>query len=100
MKQYIDKSALVAKIDDWRHNIMMGVATLHGHQRADATFEYEILGIVRDFLDTLEVKEVDLDYIKKELDELIRRPDRDFGWGTLYDVATHFFKLGLKARGE
>ena len=57
MVQLIDKSALVAEIDDWRHNIMMGIVTihLHGHQRADATFEYEILGLVRDFIDTLEV---------------------------------------------
>lgn len=53
-------------------------------------------------LDTPEVKEVDLDYIKKELDELIRfnKPDGDFGWGTLYNVATHFFELGLKSKGE
>ncbi len=54
----IDKDALVAKIDDWRHNIMTGIATLHGRQRVDAAFEHEILGIVRDFLDTLEVKEL------------------------------------------
>ena len=49
--------------------------------------------------DTLEVKEVDLDYIKKELDELIRfnKPDGNFGWGTLYNVATHFFELGVNA---
>ena len=52
-------------------------------------------------LNTLETKEVDLDYIKKELDELIRNHNRDFGWGTLYDVATHFFELGLKTqKGE
>ena len=54
----IDKDALVAKIDDWRHNIMMGIATLHGCQRVDSAFEHEILGLVRDFIDTLEVKEV------------------------------------------
>lgn len=52
-----------------------------------------------------ELKEVylDLDYIKKELDEVIRiyKPNGNFGWGTLYNVATHFFKLGLKAqKGE
>lgn len=54
----------------------------------------------KSFINTLETKEEDLDYIKKELDELINH-DRDFGWGTLYDVATHFFKLGLKVhKGE
>lgn len=51
-------------------------------------------------LDNLETKEVNLDYIKKELDELIRfcKPNGDFGWGTLYNVATHFFELGLKTK--
>ena len=53
----------------------------------------------KSFLNTLDVKKVDLDYIKKELDELIK-PNGDFGWGTLYDVATHFFELGLKAKKE
>lgn len=48
---------------------------------------------------TLEVKEVDLDYIKKELDEFIsihKPTGGDFGWGTLYNVATHFFELGVR----
>ena len=49
-------------------------------------------------LDTFETKGVDLDYIKKELDELIRNHNRYFGWGTLYNVATHFFELGLKVK--
>lgn len=49
---------------------------------------------------TDEVKEVKLDYIKKELDEVIKlnKPNGDFGWGTLFNVAVHFFKLGLKAK--
>ena len=62
MKQYIDKSALVAEIEDWRDKIIKGIfdIPLHGRQKADAAFEYEILGRIKDFLDTLEVKEVDL----------------------------------------
>ena len=60
MKQYIDKSAVVAEINDWRDKIKKGVfgIPLEGRQRADAAFEYEILGRVIDFLYTLEVKEV------------------------------------------
>ena len=72
MAHYIDKAALVAEIDDWRDKIKKGIFTipLEGRERADATFEYEILGIVRDFLDTLEVKEVDANdaFIKKACD--------------------------------
>lgn len=70
MAQYIDKAALVAKIDDWRDKIIKGIATipLRGRQRADAALEYEILEKVRDFLDTREVKEVDFE---KELDDYV-----------------------------
>ena len=61
MKQYIDKSAVVAEIDDWRDKIKKGIFSipLTGSDKAYATFEYEILGKVRDLLDTLEVKEVE-----------------------------------------
>ena len=54
------------------------------------------------FLDTLKAKGADSDYIKKELDEAVRiyKPNGHFGWGTLYNVATHFYELGLKAKGE
>ena len=98
MAQYIPKKPLVAEIDklkkshdNWSY---MGKCF---HQ------DYETL---LSFLDTLEVKEVDLDYdlnyIKDELDRVVKiyKPDGDFGWGTLYNVATHFFELGLKARKE
>jgi len=94
----IDKDALVAKIDDWRHNIMTGIATLHGRQRADAAFEHEILGIVRDFLDTLEVKEVDLDAEIVKYEESFKHNPASMGYK---ETAKHFFELGLKAqKGE
>lgn len=40
--------------------------------------------------------DIDLDYIKEELDKVVDKPNGDFGYGTLYDVATHFYKLGIK----
>lgn len=109
MAQYIDKDALVAdierrislfkkekKTEKWSAGAsQMNVVSLG----ARIAMLEEILS----YLDTLEVKEVDLDYIKKELDEAVRiyKPNGDFGWGTLYNVATHFFELGLKAqKGE
>lgn len=69
-EQYIPKSALLAKIDDWRHNIMMGIATipLRGHQRADAAFEHEILGLVRDFIDTFQEEPISEEWIKKSVE--------------------------------
>lgn len=38
---------------------------------------------------------MNIDYIKGELDKVIRtlKPDSVFGYGSLYDIATHFYKL-------
>lgn len=78
MTQYISKTALVAEIEDWRDKIKKGIFSipLTGSDKAYATFEYEILGKVRDFLDTLEVKEVGLD---------LGNPDGDMGVKTVWD---------------
>lgn len=63
----IDKAALVAEIEDWRDKIKKGIFSipLTGRDKADATFEYEILGKVRDFLDTFEVEEIETPEIPK-----------------------------------
>ena len=81
----IDKDALLAEIERLVNN-------------QDSALDYEAaLEDVRNFLDTLEVKEVDLDYIKDELDKVVKiyKPDGHFGWGTLYNIAIHFFELGM-----
>ena len=56
--ELIDKSALVAGIDSWRDEIIRSISgiPLTGRDRADATFEYEILGEVKDFLNFFEVQ--------------------------------------------
>lgn len=65
--ELIDKAALVAELEKRRDRIQKGIFSipLTGNDKAQATFEYEILGKVRVLLDTLEVKEVDL---RKEID--------------------------------
>ena len=95
----IDKADIVAEITDWRNKIKKGIFAipLKGRERADAAFEYEILGKVRDFLDTFEAKEVN---IEKELDEWIRYgPHTSYPWCTIPDAikitARHFYELGL-----
>ena len=62
MAHLIDKDALVAEIKEKRDRIKKGIFSipLTGRDRAYATFEYEILGKIEEFLDTLEVKEADL----------------------------------------
>lgn len=66
MKHYINKDALVAEIEDWRDKIKKGIFSipLSGNERAYAAFEYEVLGKVRDFIDTLEVKDDSLEKFK------------------------------------
>lgn len=106
MEQYISKSALVAKIDDWRDKIKKGIfiIPLEGHQRADATFEYEILVLVRDLIDTLEVKEVDFEKeFKRFLNEVEGVPrmwhsGEQIEWAK--DLAKHFFELGMSVSNK
>ena len=75
--------------DDYTQDTVEDIADLCNH----------ILDV--DYGKLVEVKKVDLDYIQKELDEVVRihkPPFGDFGWGTLYNVAMHFYELGLKAQ--
>ena len=75
MEQYINKAALVEEIEDWRDKIKKGIFSipLTGSDRAYATFEYEILGKVRDFLDTLE------EPADEDLEEFAKRESELFG---------------------
>ncbi len=98
----IDKDALVAEIEKLRKNAW------ESFQKGNSTEEqyYIRCGVIQDILaslDNLEVKEVSLEDLKEELDKAVKiyKPNGDFGWGTLYNIAVHFFELGLKAqKGE
>ncbi|MBO7730930.1 MAG: hypothetical protein J6S67_00205 [Methanobrevibacter sp.] len=98
----IDKAAVVAEIE--RRIILLennsdGIISM----LASGMFVNEYKDLLS-FLDTLEVKEVDLekekdDYWNKlcdsEFGELL---ERDAKW--FDDIAEHFFELGLKTKGE
>jgi hypothetical protein len=100
----IDKDALVAEINK---RIIDAPVNNIGHQRVWAYND------VKDIIDTLEVKEVDLE---KELNNFIEqqkafvKDDRVVEYNNgdtfnhiydLEDIAKHFFELGLKAqKGE
>ena len=98
MTQYIDKSALVAELDK--------LYNLEYDNTSDLSCGKKIM--LRDillFLNTLEVKEVDLDKEKDDYwnklcdDEFGELLERDAKW--FDDIAKHFFELGLKAqKGE
>lgn len=108
MTHLIDKDALVAKIEKWRDGIKKGIFSipLTSSDRAYSTFEYEILGNVKDYLDTLEVKEVNLEKeIKEEYLKYRRYDDKNNMLVILNElqfnkIAKYFFKLGFNAGKE
>jgi hypothetical protein len=91
MEQYIPKSALVAEIE----------------RRRESNAKERYFGrLVEDnyflsFINTLEVKEVDL---QSEIDRVWDNTSDNFsedGWKEFEDIAKHFFELGIKAqKGE
>lgn len=90
MAQYIDKSALLAKIERIEKELNYEI------------FTDEYLGKrwfckhIKSFLDTLEVKEVDLD---KEINKWIEdNTCRGYCSASIRETAEHFFELGLKAQ--
>lgn len=85
MKEYIDKSAVITEIEKRRSRNSKNKLNLA------AAFEDNYL---LSFLDTLEVKEVDLE---KELKDFIKCDNVR----SMFEVAEHFFELGLRAqKGE
>lgn len=111
MAHLVDKDRIVAEIEKWQDEIKKGIFSipLTGSDRAYAALEYEILGKVKSFIDTLEVKEVDLEKEMQAFAKLYLEPlkisDSNIGisitMSQLYSCAKHFFALGLKAqKGE
>lgn len=86
----IDKSALVAEIEKLKGKVDDGSSYCNGWQHALHMLEIEI--------NTIEVKEVDLE---KELDSMIT-PELKFhkALPSLFDVAKHFFELGLSVNSK
>ena len=94
MEQYISKSALVEKINNWikdaRSRYTLSVIQFSLSDRIES------LENLLSFLDTLEVKEVDLD---KEFDKCCENYTFDDECEVY--TARKFFKLGFKAqKGE
>ena len=104
MKQYIDKSALVAEIERIENELNSEI------------FTDEFLGKrwfckhIKPFLDTLEVKEVDFErelskYVSQGIHRFFPNEGNDYynidsvEWQDyVIDTAKHFFDLGLKAQ--
>jgi len=88
----IDEDALVAKIE-------RKLGELSKLEKASYEIGlYDAYKIVLSSLNTLEVKEVDLE---KDVDKILEENDWNYDEIDFYDFAKHFFELGLKAqKGE
>lgn len=105
MAQYIDKAALVAEIKRLIAFYSKEIEDNKEDPWAMDIAKRDILQEILSFLDTLEVKEVDLE---KELDtwrhnHFHGRRDKDAAGEYLerssqLDIAKHFFELGIKAQ--
>lgn len=92
MEQYIKKSTIVEEIN----------RVLNSYDPNEITSGRYALISLRDFLDNLEVKEIDFE---KELDEWMKiGPHTSYPWCTIPDAikitAEHFFELGLSSQTE
>ena len=98
MEQYISKSALVAEIKKLiRKNELYLSENASDAVRFQKTSAYSVLNDLLHFIDTLEVKEVDLDF-EQELYKAFGQV-KDFTLGMR--IAKHFFELGLRVqKGE
>ena len=96
MKQYIDKSALVAEIER-RISVLKANESVIS-MLAGGMFVNEFKDLLS-FLDTLEVKEVDLE---KEVDKWYNnKAPKEFEnvlYSDIEKFAKHFFELGIKAQ--
>lgn len=95
MEQYIPKSALVAEIERRREESWLG------HYTKEKGIIFDITDDILSFIDTLEVKEVDLDEeTQRILDKHFFYPEEENELKEIPKlvryVAKHFFELGLK----
>lgn len=99
MGKYISKSAAVAEIEKIKEGLQRNgnPNPLGNLQECLAAAEIEALNLIKDSLDSLELKEVDL---QSEIDRVWDNTSNNFledGWKEFEDFAKHFFELGLLA---
>ena len=93
--ELIDKSAIVAEIDRIQES------TIDIHRNFPSSYDegkFDALTLIENFINTLEVKDVDL---KQEINKYIQDNIIGFCVPGTEETAKHFFELGLKAqKGE
>lgn len=92
--ELIDKAAVIAKIDDLIGNLR--------YTEDDEALQIDILSEVEKFVNTLEVKEIDLEkIIEQTYHDRSVTDTSDMDHIAYENIASYFFELGLKAqKGE
>ena len=96
MAHLIDKDPLVAEIEKCKKDIPAGCTWGDQIEEGSRIGQEEAYDRVLRLLNTLEVKEVDLDFTK-EVDSWIKDNEDTNGFFNTEELAKHFFELGLKA---
>ena len=99
MIQYIDKDAIVAEIEkiiaDETESIKFFEHSKNSSELQRSNARIGLLEYIHSLLDTIEVKEVDLE---KEIEKYLKQYNMlAVGKKEFTDIAKHFFELGLKA---
>ena len=111
MVHLIDKDALVAEINNRIDTCTIKKQSCPVNTQVEAICDNKIHAYkeLLSFLDTLEVKEVDLEkHLKEDIEDVFFDLDGVAVKGATHyltvedvkDIAKHFFELGLKAKGE
>lgn len=99
MAQYINKSALVAEIEKLKFNLIYSACS--SQIAMETRCKEEAYNEVLSFLDTLKVKEVNLDEEFDKYCETLYLIDLENDpYAELFECAKHFFELGLKSKNE
>ena len=91
MEQYIPKSALVAEIE--RQKAQWRIC-----KSSEAKYRREMLDDISSFIDTLEVKEVDLE--KEVASQYESNYEEYLTYEEFADIAKHFFELGMSVSNK
>lgn len=102
MAQFIDKDALVAEIEKRKSQFMFQADSFHKLGMGEKRDHFAILASnmqsLISFIDTLEVKEVDLE---QEATEFVQTKEfAESNESPVLLIAKHFFELGLKTQKE
>ena len=91
MEQYISKATVVTEIEKRKKEWQYGSSI-------EAKYKKEECDDILSFLDTLEVKDMDLN---EDVDRILEEHDWNYDKIDFYEFAKHFFELGLKVqKGE